>query len=174
MSPFSTFINCGSSSMLVERTNLPTFVRRCASGSRFPSASRSSVMVLNLMTLKILASFPGLFWKKNAPAPLLAKWSQIVTTSNMGLMQISTMSEIQKSRNRLKKCLYIKGKQQKVTSRRSDHQLYKIIIKKAEGIKYYFPNRYLMKRVETLSISLLSYIYSKVSSMRSGVFCMTE
>ena len=116
MSPFSTLMSCGSSSMLVERTNLPTVVRRCASGSSLPFSSRSSVMVLNLMTLKILPSLPGRSWKKKSlpqtpPSregfPFLsAIKSQIDITNRMGLMQISAMSEIQKSRNRLKKCLY--------------------------------------------------------------------
>ena len=59
MSPFRTLMSCGSSSIDVERTNLPTFVRRCASGNKPPSASRSSVIVLNLMTLKFFASLPG-------------------------------------------------------------------------------------------------------------------
>ena len=61
----------------------------------------------NLMTLNIFASLPGRSWKKNAPAPLLAKCSQIVTTNRIGEMMIIAMSEIQKSSTRLKKCLYI-------------------------------------------------------------------
>ena len=68
--------------MDVERTKRPTLVRRWASGRSLPSASRSSVMVLNLTTLKILAFLPGRSWKKKAPAPLLAKWSQVVTAAN--------------------------------------------------------------------------------------------
>jgi hypothetical protein len=45
--------------------------------------------------------------KKRAPAPLLAKCNQIVTTIKIGLIQINAISAIQKSKNRLKKCLYI-------------------------------------------------------------------
>ena len=59
------------------------------------------------MTLNILPSLPGLSWKKKAPAPLLAKYSQMVTNNRIGLMQINAISEIKKSKNLLKKCLYI-------------------------------------------------------------------
>ena len=59
------------------------------------------------MILNIFPLYPGLSCKKNAPAPLLAKCNQIVTTNNIGDMQIKAMSEIQKSKNHLKKCLYI-------------------------------------------------------------------
>ena len=118
-------------------TNLPTLVSRCASGSNLPSASRSSVIVLNLITLNILASLPGrscvnITGSKNRrrqallppeavpsllgegvggeapPAPLrLTQYNHTVTTISTGLMQISAMRLIQKSKNRLKKCLYI-------------------------------------------------------------------
>lgn len=67
--------------MEVERTNLPTFVSLYASGRRFPLASRSSVIVLNLTTLKIFPFLPGRSWRKKAPAPLLAKWSHAVTAA---------------------------------------------------------------------------------------------
>ena len=107
ISPLNTLINCGNSSKLVDRTNRPTFVKRCASGSRFPSVSRSSVIVLNLITLNIIPSLPGLSCVKNTPAPLLAKCNHIVTTNNIGLIQINAMSDIQKSKKRLNICLYI-------------------------------------------------------------------
>ena len=107
ISPFSTLISCGSSSILVLLTNLPTLVSRFASDNNLPFSSRSSVIVLNLITLNILTFLPGLSWKKNAPAPLFAKCSQMVTTNKIGLIQIRTISEIQKSKRRLKKCLYM-------------------------------------------------------------------
>lgn len=107
MSPFNTFISCGNSSMEVERTKLPTFVSRCSSGSSSPFSPRSSVMVLNFITLNILASLPGRSCRKNAPAPLFAKCNQMVTTSKIGLMHSSAMRDIQKSKNLLKKFLYI-------------------------------------------------------------------
>ena len=59
ISPFSTLISCGNSSIEVERTKRPTGVRRSASGSKLPSASRSSVIVLNLITLNIFPFRPG-------------------------------------------------------------------------------------------------------------------
>ena len=76
--------------MDVERTKRPTLVNLSLSGSRLPSASRSSVIVLNLITLKILASFPGRSCVKNAPAPLLAKCSQMVIINNIGQMIVNT------------------------------------------------------------------------------------
>ena len=42
-----------------ERTILPILVRRTSSGSSLPPASRSSVIVLNLIALNILAFLPG-------------------------------------------------------------------------------------------------------------------
>ena len=107
ISPFNTLISCGNSSKDEERTNFPTFVNLCASGNSCPSVPRSSVIVLNLITLNIFASFPGLSWVKKAPAPLFAKCSHIVTTNKIGDITINAINEIQKSRNRLKKCLYI-------------------------------------------------------------------
>ena len=59
MSPLSTLNSCGSSSSEVERTKRPTRVNRRSSDNRLPSASFSSVIVLNLTTLKILAPLPG-------------------------------------------------------------------------------------------------------------------
>ena len=103
--------------MLVERTNFPTFVSRSVSGNRLPSASRSSVIVLNLMILKILASLPGLSCRKSSlpqtppsreglPLPFAIK-SKIEIMSSIGDMQMSAISAIQKSKNRFKKSLYI-------------------------------------------------------------------
>ena len=107
MSPLRTLTSWGNSSIDIERTNRPTLVRRASSESNCPCASRSSVIVLNLTILKILPSFPGRSWRKKAPAPLLAKCNHNVTTNNNGLRHISTKNAIQKSKNRLKKYLYI-------------------------------------------------------------------
>ena len=73
ISPLSTLISNSTSSIDVERTNFPTFVNCCTSGSRFPFVSLSSVIDLNFITRNIFASLHGRSWKKNAPAPLLAK-----------------------------------------------------------------------------------------------------
>ena len=73
------------------------FVNRSASGNRFPSASRSSVMVLNLTTLNIFPFLPGRSCKKKAPAPLLAKCSQMVMTSSIGHRIANVRSERMKS-----------------------------------------------------------------------------
>ena len=48
----------GISSNEVDRTSLPIFVNRCTSGSKFPSPSRSSVMVLNFTTRNIFSFLP--------------------------------------------------------------------------------------------------------------------
>ena len=60
------------------------------------------------MILKILPSFPGRSCVKNTPFPLLAKNNQTVTTNRIGERQMSAINAIQKSKNLLKKCLYIK------------------------------------------------------------------
>ena len=104
MSPLRTLTNCGNSSIDVERTNLPTFVRRASSGNRFPLVSHSSVMVLNLNNRP---SFPGRSCRKNAPAPLLAKCSQTATMSRKGHITSNAHNAKMKSITRLKKCLYI-------------------------------------------------------------------
>lgn len=106
MSPRSTFQSWGSSSMEVERTSRPTRVRRRASGSRLPSASRSSVMVLNLRMRNIRPLRPGRSCRKNAPAPRLAKCSHTVTTPNGTAKTMSDTPETSISIRRLKKCLY--------------------------------------------------------------------
>ena len=54
-----TLKSCGSSSIEVDRINLPNLVKRCSSGSNFPFSSTLSDIVLNLITLKILLFFPG-------------------------------------------------------------------------------------------------------------------
>ena len=92
--------------MEVERTKRPTLVRRWASGRSLPSASRSSVIVLNLTTLKILAFLPGRSWKKKAPAPLLAKWSQVVTAAKGMDKTRRAEPEAAMSMARLKKSRY--------------------------------------------------------------------
>lgn len=102
ISPFSTLTSCGSSSMLVERTNLPTLVNLCSSGRRLPSLSRSSVMVLNLITRKIFPLRPGRSWVKKAPAPLLAKCNQRVIRSSIGQMTANTQKTRMKSISLLK------------------------------------------------------------------------
>ena len=105
ISPFRTFISWGNSSIEVERTKRPTFVNRSASGSKLPSASRSSVMVLNLITLNTFPPFPGRSCMKKAPVPLLAKCNHKVTTNNIGQITTNTQKTMIKSINRLKKCL---------------------------------------------------------------------
>lgn len=92
--------------MDVDLTNFPTFVSLSASGSRFPLASRSSVMVLNLTTLNILLFLPGRSWKKKAPAPLFAKWSQAVTAARGSANTSKAHPEATTSRVRLKKSRY--------------------------------------------------------------------
>ena len=93
--------------MEVERTKRPTLVSRCSSGNKLPPASRSSVMVLNLITRNIFPSLPGRSCRKKAPAPLLAKCNQTVMTRSIGQMANNTQRTMMKSINRLKKCLYI-------------------------------------------------------------------
>ena len=107
MSPLSTLNSCGSSSSDVDLTNLPTLVSRSVSGRRLPSASRSSVIVLNLITLKISPCSPGRFWKKNAPVPLLAKCNHMVTNSSTGLRQMMAIREIKNPSHLLMNFLYI-------------------------------------------------------------------
>ena len=102
ISPLRTLINCGNSSIEVERTNFPTFVKRFSSGKRFPSVSRSSVMVLNLITLNILPFIPGRSCKKKAPVPLFAKCSQKVIRSNTGQIIVNTQNTRMKSITLLK------------------------------------------------------------------------
>jgi hypothetical protein len=53
------------------------------------------------MILNIFPFFPGRSWKKNAPAPLLAKCSQIVTTRNNGDKHIIAKNESTKPNTRL-------------------------------------------------------------------------
>ena len=107
ISPFNTLINCGNSSMERERTILPIFVRRSASGNKFPPESRSSVIVLNFMALNIRAFFPGRSWVKKTPAPLLVKWRKIIRRSNMGQITNRTIKTITKSNPRFNPLLYI-------------------------------------------------------------------
>ena len=113
ISPFNTLNSCGNSSMEVERTNLPTLVSRCSSGNKSPEASRSSVIVLNLITLNIFPFFPGRSCRKNVPAPLLAKCSQRAITASIGQMTANTQSAMIKSVIRLKQCLYMIGSENK-------------------------------------------------------------
>ena len=103
MSPFRTLNSWGNSSMDKERTIRPTFVRRASSGNRLPSASRSSVIVLNLMALKMRASLPVLFWVKNTPAPLLAKCRKMMRSKRMGQMRRRVQRIMCKSIGRLRK-----------------------------------------------------------------------
>ena len=86
MSPFRMFINCGSSSILVERIKRPTLVSRAASGSKFPSLSHSSVIVLNFNALNIFSFLPGRGCMKKTPFhPFLLTWKRrIIVTINMG------------------------------------------------------------------------------------------
>lgn len=90
-----------------ERTILPIFVRRSASGNKFPPESRSSVIVLNFMALNIRAFFPGRSWVKKTPAPLLVKWRKIIRRSNMGQITNRTIKTITKSNPRFNPLLYI-------------------------------------------------------------------
>lgn len=89
-----------------ERTILPIFVRRSASGNKFPPESRSSVIVLNFMALNIRAFFPGRSWVKKTPAPLLVKWRKIIRRSNMGQITAKTKKATIKSIVRFKKQEY--------------------------------------------------------------------
>ena len=93
--------------MLVLRTNLPAFVSRSLSGNNCPLESRASFIDLNLIILNILASLPGRSCRKNAPAPLFAKCSQIVTTSKICDKKINAINEKQKSISLLKYLRYI-------------------------------------------------------------------
>ena len=94
MSPFNILINCGNSSIDVERMNLPTLVNRLASGSRLPSTSRSSVIVLNFNALKIFSFLPGRSCAKNTPFHpfLLTKKSKIATQINSGENKINAIN----------------------------------------------------------------------------------
>lgn len=92
--------------MDVERTSFPTFVSRWASGRSLPSASRSSVMVLNFTTLKIFPFLPGRSCVKKAPAPLLAKWSHAVTAARGIDKTRRALPDATMSIVRLKKSLY--------------------------------------------------------------------
>ena len=107
ISPIRTLNNCGNSSIDVERTICPTLVSLFSSGSKFPSSSRSSVIVLNFTTVNILPSFPGLFCVKKIPAPLFAKCSKMAMIIKNHPINSNATSAIIKSRTRLKKCLYI-------------------------------------------------------------------
>jgi len=51
ISPLNTLISCSNSSIEVLRTNLPTLVRRCALGSRLPSAD-----VCQLQSVRFISS----------------------------------------------------------------------------------------------------------------------
>ena len=107
ISPFSTLINCGNSSMENERTIFPIFVKRATSGNKLPSASLSSVIVLNLIILKILAPLPGRPCVKKTPAPLFTKCNHIVIINKTGHITSKTLKTKIKSITRLKKNLYI-------------------------------------------------------------------
>ena len=87
----------GISSKDVLRMNLPTGVRRCASGRRLPALSRLSFMVLNLMTLKRRAFFPGRVWVKKG-WPELAMVSKMVMSRNIGDSMIRASRLRRKSR----------------------------------------------------------------------------
>ena len=100
-------INCGSSSIEVERINRPIFVNRSASDNKFPSASLSSVIVLNFINRKTVPFLPGRFWKKNEPPPLFTKCKPITVTKNIGEIRSRKKKARIKSRNRLKKQRYI-------------------------------------------------------------------
>lgn len=106
MSPLSTLMSWGISSKLVLRMNLPTGVRRTASGRRFPTASFFSFIVLNLMTLKSLPCLPGRVWVKKG-LPELAMESRIVMSRNRGDSSSRAMRLRRKSRDGLKILLYI-------------------------------------------------------------------
>ena len=107
ISPFSTFINCGNSSILVFLTNRPNLVIRCTSGNSLPSGPFFSFIVLNLIILNGLPLYPGRSCKKNAPAPSLKISSRMVTINRNGQIINSTQSTTKKSIMRFKKCLYI-------------------------------------------------------------------
>ena len=66
-----------------------SFFGASASGNKLPSASRSSVIVLNFRALKIFSFFPGRFWVKKTPAPLFAKCNKITVVINIGDNKIS-------------------------------------------------------------------------------------
>ena len=109
ISPLNTLISCGNSSILVDLIHCPTLVIRTSSGNRLPSSSRSSLIVLNFIILKILASFPGRSCKKKAPAPLFARFKNSHTSNKNQLISNNTTPDTTISINRLKKCLYIIG-----------------------------------------------------------------
>ena len=70
--------------MEVLLTNLPIRVSRCSSGRRFPLASRSSVIVLNLMALKIFSDLPGLGCMKKGDLPWFAMKSNMEIATRTG------------------------------------------------------------------------------------------
>ena len=79
----------GSSSRLVFLKTDPNFVSLTSSGKRLPSASLSSVIVLNLYILNIFSSLPGLGCLNNTGLPSLIRtrmnkirYSQLKTIRN--------------------------------------------------------------------------------------------
>ena len=88
ISPFSTLNNSGSSSKLVLRRNRPNAGRRCSSGSKFPDASRWSVIVRNLYMTNALPPNPGRCWRNSIGEPSLRR-TNTANTTKRGLITIN-------------------------------------------------------------------------------------
>lgn len=87
-SPRSTFHNCGNSSTLEDRKNLPMAVSRSASGNMSPLALRLSIMVRNLSNVKGLSNRPGLRWRNSIGLPI-DNQTNMHTPRNRGERRIS-------------------------------------------------------------------------------------
>lgn len=97
ISPFRILMSCGISSKEDFLRNLPKGMFRFSSGKRFPDASVSPVMLRNFMMLKILPSFPSLFWIKKGGA-LKKQGTNRINNKNTGLNTISPANEIKTSK----------------------------------------------------------------------------
>src|ERR1035441_7517350 len=81
ISPRSTLISCGSSSMLVFRRNLPNGVMRSSSGARRPSSPRNSNMVRNFRNSNSAEALPIRLWRNRTGAPRPTKVAQATAAS---------------------------------------------------------------------------------------------
>lgn len=100
MSPLTMLNTSGSSSRLVERRARPNFVRRRSSGSRFPSASRSSVIVRNLYRLNTFSSRPGRGWRNSTGLPNFTR-TRIATIASTHQKRMSRTRDRHRSMTRL-------------------------------------------------------------------------
>src|SRR3990172_4325065 len=99
MSPFNTFHNSGSSSILYFLSQRPSFVRRVESGSVFPERSNFSFIVRNLINWNRRPSIPVRCCRKKTGDPIVIRIKNIIGNTK-GMEMLKPIREPKISRNR--------------------------------------------------------------------------